>query len=201
MRYPDFYDQCPSIALYDPLADFLGALHEGEVTIRYLDCVKLAGHSCPTVAGAYRMAQAGMKALYPDTLPRRSEMRVELSGAEAEGVVGVVGAVIGYITGAGGIGGFKGMAGAFARNDRLHYGAHFDGDIRLSRIDTGASVTLSYDPSSVPGDPRMKPLMQKALRGEATDEEQTLFARLWQDRTRTILLSSHPEQFVTITKG
>jgi len=201
VHYPDFYDQSPALILYDPLADFLGALQGGEVTIRYLDCVKLAGHSCPTVAGAYRMAQAGLAALYPESLPRRSEMRVELSGAEEEGVVGVVGAVIGYITGAGGIGGFKGMAGIFARNDRLHYGADIAGDVRLSRIDTGASVILSYDPSSVPGDPRMKPLMQKALRGEATDEERALFARLWQDRTRTILLSSHPEQFVTITKG
>ena len=201
MRYPDFYEQCSPITLYDPLADFLGALHEGEVTISYLDCVKLAGHSCPTVAGAYLMAQEGLAQLYPDTFPRRSEILVELSGAEGEGVVGVVGAVIGYITGAGGIGGFKGMAGAFARNDRLRYGADIAGDVRLSRIDTGASVILSYDPSSVPGDPRMKPLMQKALRGEATDEERTLFARLWQDRTRAILLSSHPEQFLTITKG
>jgi formylmethanofuran dehydrogenase subunit E len=201
MSYPSFYSDTDSITLYDPLADYLGAVDEGVMTIDYLDCVKLAGHSCPTVAGAYLMAREGLAALYPDSLPRRSEIRVELSGAEDEGVVGVTGNVIGYITGAGGAGGFKGIGGKFGRNDRLAYGVAFEGDVRLTRLDTGASVRLSYDPSAVPGDPNMKPLMQKALRGDATPEEARTFETLWQNRTRAILIARNTTPFLTITQG
>jgi hypothetical protein len=201
MRYPAYYDRIEPITLIDPLADFLGALEQGEVSISYLDCVKLAGHSCPTVAGAWLMAREGLRQLYPDTLPRRSEIRVELSGAKDEGVVGVTGTVIGYICGAGDAGGFKGIGGHFARNDRLIYGAAVDGDVRLTRLDSGASVTLRYDSSGVPGDPQMKPLMQRALGGTATDEERQRFQNLWQGRTEAILTATDPKTLLTITKG
>jgi hypothetical protein len=201
MGYPSFYADIVPIDLYDPLADFLGAADDGKMTIGYLDCVKLAGHSCPTVAGAYLMAREGLASLYPDTLPRRSEIRIELSGAEEEGVVGVVGNVIGYIAGAGGMGGFKGIAGKFARNDRVHYGVEFDGDVRLTRLDTGESVRLRYDPSVVPGDPAMQPLMQQSLRGTASPEETEAFQAMWQNRTRAILIAQNTTPFLTITKG
>jgi hypothetical protein len=200
MGYPSFYTDSEPIELYDPLSDFLGASEEGKVSLGYLDCVKLAGHSCPTVAGAYLMARAGLQSLYPNALPRRSEILVELSGAENEGVVGVIGNVIGYIAGAGGIGGFKGIAGKFSRNERLHYGVAFDGDVRLSRIDTGDGVILRYDPSAVPGHPDMKLLMQKTLRGDATPEETRQFQTLWQSRTQAILTAKNTAPFLTITK-
>ncbi len=200
MNHPTFYDAIAAIEMFDPLADFLGALPEGRVKISYADCVTLAGHSCPTVAGAFLMARVGLERLYPDTLPRRSDLLVELSGAEDAGVVGVVGHVIGCITGAGGIGGFKGMGGKFARNDRLRYGVAFDGDVRLTRLDNDATVTLRYDPSAVPGDPRMKPLMLKALHDEATPEEVATFQSLWQGRTRAILTAHDTTPFLTLTK-
>jgi len=201
LDYPPFYDAVAPIHLYDPLADFLGATSEGAITISYLDCVKLAGHSCPTVAGAYLMAREGLAQLYPDTLPHRSEILVELSGAEDEGVVGVVGHVIAYITGAGGAGGFKGIGGHFSRNDRLRYSAAFDGDVRLTRIDTRQSVTLRYNPAAVPGNPDMKPLMQKLLSQEASPEEKARFQALWQGRTEAILSARNMTPFLTITKG
>lgn len=201
MKKPAFYDAVPAINLYDPLSDFLGAYPEGHVRISYADCVTLAGHSCPTVAGAYLMAREGLKALYSDTLPHRSEILVELSGAEDAGVVGVIGHVIGYITGAGGMGGFKGIGGKFARNDRLHYGVDFDGDVRLTRMENGATVTLRYDPSGIPGDPQMKPLMQKALQGQADAEELATFQSLWQGRTEAILTAQDTRPFLTLTQG
>ncbi len=201
MENPVFYDAISAIELYDPLADFLGTYPQGYVQITYGDCVTLAGHSCPTVAGAYLMAREGLKALYPDTLPRRSEILVELSGAEDEGVVGVVGHVVGYITGAGGLGGFKGIGGQFARNNRLRYGVEYSGDVCMTRMDNGTTVTLRYDPSAVPGDPRMKPLMQRALRGEATPEEIATFQSLWQGRTEAILTAPDPTLFLTLTQG
>lgn len=54
MQYPAFFDEVEPIVLYDPLAEFLGAATAGRVEYTYLDAVKLAGHSCPTVAGAGR---------------------------------------------------------------------------------------------------------------------------------------------------
>jgi len=201
MHYPSYYTEASPINLYDPLADFLGAVEQGEISINYFDCVKLAGHSCPTVAGAYRMAQTGLAALYPDTLPRRSEIQVELSSTEDEGVTGVIGHIIGFICGAGGSGGFKGIAGQFSRDNRLQYGVDFEGDVRLRRLDTKEEVTLRYNPSAVAGHPDLKPLMQKALKGEATSEEHQTFRTFWHKRTQAILTAQNTTPFLTVTKG
>ena len=50
MSFPEFFKQVPDITLADPLADFLGAAEGGLLRYGYADAVKLAGHSCPTVA-------------------------------------------------------------------------------------------------------------------------------------------------------
>lgn len=55
MDFPDFFDKVPTISMREPLAKFLGASKSGIITYNYSDAVKLAGHSCPTVAGAYLM--------------------------------------------------------------------------------------------------------------------------------------------------
>ena len=47
MQTPVFFDQAPSITMYDALAQTLGAVQDGLIEYRYLDAVKLAGHSCP----------------------------------------------------------------------------------------------------------------------------------------------------------
>ena len=187
MTYPDFYDRVVSMNLYDPLSDFLGAIDKGIVEIEYLDCVKLAGHSCPTVAGAYLMTLMGLQKLYPDTHPVRGTINVEMREAETEGVTGVVANVIAYIVGASGKGGFKGIQGNFSRDNLIAFSQPIDGEVRLTRLDTQESVTLSYDPSIVPPDPKMQPLMAKALQGTANPEEQALFKQLWQERVARIL--------------
>ncbi|WP_220452559.1 hypothetical protein [Colwellia sp. RSH04] len=71
MKYPDFYHQIPTIQLQDDLAAFLGAFEQGIVEFSYLDSVKAAGHSCPTVLGAYLMTLQGAKALYQNELAKR----------------------------------------------------------------------------------------------------------------------------------
>lgn len=189
MDYPEFFDRAPVFRLFDPLGDFLGAFEEGIVEIRYLDCVKLAGHSCPTVAGAFLMAWRGLEALFgPETLPARSEIRVEMRQSKSEGVTGVIGNVAAFICGAGDEGGFAGIGGHFSRRGLLHFGVtDVEGDLRLTRIDTGDSVTLRLDTSVVGGSPEMMPLMQKALRGEALPEEIRKFRELWQGRVEAML--------------
>lgn len=202
MQYPFFYTEVPTIILYDPLSDFLGAFENGEIQISYLACVKLAGHSCPTVAGAYMMAAKGLKLLYPDSLPHRGSIKVEIKEPRDNGVAGVIGNVISYIVGAGDEGGFKGIQGNFARNNLIKFDTPMQGEVTLTRVDIQRSVTLSYDPSSVPPDERMKPLMGKTLQGTASSKEKELFKTLWQDRVRKILLTPElSDAMITVTKN
>lgn len=190
MHYPSFYTRVQPIILHDPLSEFLGAIEKGEVEISYLDCVKLAGHSCPTVAGAYLVAKVGLDRLFEGGLPKRGSVKVEMKEAKEHGVTGVTCNVISFIVGASDSSGFKGIKGNFARNDLVTYDITMDAEIRLTRLDTMQSVTLSYDPSSIPADERMMPLMQKNLQGIASTEEKKLFQTLWQKRVEEILLST-----------
>jgi len=201
MHYPKFYTQIPPIKLYDPLSDFLGAFEKGEIEISYLDCVKLAGHSCPTVAGAYLMAQEGINSLYDGERPVRGNIKVEMKEDEKESVTGVTCNIISFILGASGVNGFKGIQGNFSRNNLVSYDAPIPTEVRLTRLDTEQSVNLSYDPSSIKADERMMPLMGKNLKGLATEEEKKMFHALWQGRVEAILLSTEMHgTLVNITK-
>jgi len=189
MQYPDFYDKVEPIKLYDPLSDFLGAFKEGEVEVTYLDCVKLAGHSCPTVAGTYLLAMQGLTALYGDELPHRSSIKVEMKEDEDSEVTGVTAAILSFILGANGVGGFKGIQGQFSRNDLLFYGADIPLELRFTRLDTMQCIDLCYDPSYIKADEKMKPLMGKSLQVLASSEEKMMFQKLWQSRVEEILLN------------
>ena len=189
MNYPSFYDRVEPVRLYDPLSDFLGAFDKGEVTLTYLDCVKLAGHSCPTVAGAYLMATLGLQRLFADTIPHRGMVHLAMRDKKSEGVTGVIANVIGFILGAGDAGGFKGIQGRFGRDGLVTFDVEMEGEVRLTRLDTEQSIEMSYDPSIVPPKPEMKQLMGKMLQESATPEEQAAFKRLWQERVETILTS------------
>lgn len=189
MQYPTFYDQVESIKLYDPLSDFLGAVEKGEIEITYMDCVKLAGHSCPTVAGAYLIALAGLKTLYKGSLPERGGIRVSMRDDKNEGVTGVVCNVLSFIVGASDTGGFKGIQGYFSRDNLVTYKVPMEGEVTLTRVDTDDSVSISYNPSIIPADEKMMPLMGKNLKNIASDEEKALFKTLWQERVRKILLT------------
>jgi hypothetical protein len=198
MMFPEFFAQLPSLTLRDPLAETLGAALGGILAYRYEDVVRLAGHSCPTVAGAWLMARHGLAALYPEELPERGGIRVELRGAQDAGTTGVVGAVLGLVTGAAGEGGFKGLGGRHGRRSLLVYGVDMPGEVRLTRLDTGASVLVDYHPEKVPPSPEMPPLMARVVGGTADAEEREAFAKLWQDRVRSILVdhAQDPELLV-----
>ena len=188
MDYPKFFDEVPSIELYDPLSDVLGSFNNGVYEITYKEVVKMAGHSCPTVGGAYLMTLKGLKALYPGKLPVRGEIKVEFKEDEKEGVAGVIGNVISNITGATTVTGFKGLNGNFARHSLMFYNSDIDSSVRFTRLDTNKSVDVYYDHSIVPGNPFMQELMPKVLGGIATDDEKREFGKLWQERVRKILI-------------
>lgn len=187
----DFFDEVERIRLKDPLAYILGAQDEDEPFVfTYADAVKLAGHSCPAVSGAYKLTAKALKALYGDALPIRGEIRVVVKGGPRDLAYGPQGQVISLITGASGATGFKGLGGRYGRCDKLYYDSK---DMRFNafvfqREDTGAAVEVTYDPQVLPEDPRMGPLVPKVLRGVATKEEKDLFISLWQGKVRKILL-------------
>jgi len=197
MKYPHFYTQIPPIELYDPLSEFLGAFEEGHLSISYLDCVKLAGHSCPTVAGAYLMAREGLKALYPDTLPERGSIKIEMQAQRTEKTTGVVATILSFILGAGDTGGFKGLQGNFSRDNLLFFDSDIPTEVTLTRLDTEESIRLTYNPSSIKPDANMVPLMGKCLNNSASKEEKENFRKLWQERIEKILLSE--ESLITIS--
>jgi hypothetical protein len=187
MNYPQFFDQVEPIVLYDPLARFLGAFDDGRIEIRYLDVVRLAGHSCPTVAGAFLMAAHGLKALYGNEAPIRGEIEVEMQQHLGEGVCGVIANILSFITGATEESGFHGIGGRFDRRNLLSFGNEIASPVRFTRRDTGEKAAVRYDPSFIPSDPNMAPLLSKSILGHATEEEGLLFRRLWQERVENIL--------------
>lgn len=188
MNTPSFYNDVPKIILYDPLAEFLGAAEKGIVEYRYLDAVKLAGHSCPTVAGAWLMTRKALASLYGDGLPVRGAIEVSFRDDQADGVTGVIANVAGLLTGAAQSGGFKGIGGKFDRRNLLHFNADIELAIRFTRLDTGLSVEVGYHPERVPPSPAMKELMQKTMMGVANAEERREFGSLWQERVGRILI-------------
>jgi formylmethanofuran dehydrogenase subunit E len=187
MQYPSFFDRVEPIVLCDPLSACLGAFEKGVIRIDYLDVVKLAGHSCPTVAGAFLMARKGLKALYGEALPIRGEVIVEMQQSIGEGVCGVIANVLSFITGATDKGGFHGLAGQFDRRNLLSFDNEITTLVRLTRKDTGQMVSLHYDSSFVPVDPLMSTFFSKVLSGKATPEEASQFGKLWQGRVQAIL--------------
>lgn len=188
MNYPPFFDELPVIRLRDPLAGFLGVSDDGVLEYRYLDAVRLAGHSCPTVAAAWNMTRLALAALYGEELPCRGGIRVAMAKACDEGVTGVIASVVTLLTGAAGEAGFKGIGGHFRRSELLAFGVDIPLELRLTRLDDGRSVDVACDISRIPVDQAMPLLLARCLRGEATVEECRRFGALWQARVRCLLL-------------
>lgn len=195
MTFPDFFNDAPTIRLYDPLAQLLGSATDGIIDYRYADAVRLTGHSCPTVAGAFLTARAALRALYPDTLPERGGIAIHMPSPENEGTTGVVAQVLTLITGAAAQGGFKGINGRYARNGLLSFaensgelsGFH-GGTLRFERLDTGAVVLVTFDANIIPADPSQRERIQAVAQNRETPEQQAEFARLWQERVRRMLI-------------
>ncbi len=190
MDFPRFFAEAPEISLREPLAVFLGASGSGTISYSYADAVKLAGHSCPTVAGAYLMVRKGLACLYGGDPPERGGIEVHMRDTRGQGTTGVIAAVATLLTGAAPETGFGGIGPdrRFARRNLLHFEAPIDGLMALRRLDTGRGVALDLHAGIVPPDPEMAILFPKAIAGTASKDEQVRFAQLWQDRVARMLL-------------
>jgi formylmethanofuran dehydrogenase subunit E len=189
MHYPAFFDQAPAITMRDPLAALLGAADDGLIDYHYIDAVRLAGHSCPTVAGAYLMARAALRTLYPEGPAERGAVTVHMPGTEEAGVNGVITQVFTLITGAAAANGFHGIAGRFVRQSLLSFAGSCGGDaLQVRRSDTGEGVSVQLDMASVPAPANLRSLLGAALDPEATPQQRAAFAQAWQGRVKLLLL-------------
>jgi hypothetical protein len=189
MAYPEFYSHVPRLLLRDPMAEFLGALDEGLVKFGYVEAVKVAGHSCPTVASAYLMTAKALARLYGDEMPERGGVRVSFAADQEQGVTGVIGLVVATLTGAAGAGGFKGIGGRFARRELLRFGVpKLGGQARFERMDGGGALDATLHVDAVPADAELTPLLQKCAAGRALPEEVERFRAMWQGRVKAILV-------------
>ncbi len=188
MQAPVFFDQAPAIVMHDALAQTLGAAQGGLIEYRYLDAVKLAGHSCPTVAGAWLMTRAALARLYPGQTPHRGEVAVAMRESQDAGVVGVIASVAGLVTGAAGSGGFKGLAGRHTRRGLLTFDVPMRGEMRFTRLDNGHSVVVSHHSEAVPRPADLGLQMQAALAPQATTAQIDAFGQTWQAWVRAMLI-------------
>lgn len=186
-----FYGDAEPIKLREPLAEFLGAINAGEeVVFTYTDAVKLAGHSCPAVSGAYKMIQKALKALYGNEIPVRGEINVRVLGSVDNGANGPISQVISLITGAAPETGFAGLGQRFARKDKLIFDEKNEepNAFAFTRDDTRQSVKVTYHPELLPQDENMSVLFTKCIVGTASKKQKEEFQDKWQKRVKAVLL-------------
>lgn len=190
--YPAFFDQAPTLTVRDMLAQFLGTARDGLFTYHYLDAVRLAGHSCPTVAGAWLMVTRGLRALYERDIPERGNIDVMMRDERTAGTTGVIAAIATLLTGAAAETGFHGIGPQqrFSRQNLLHYDVSaLGGTLALRRRDTGSIVQITLDSSQIPAaHPDLPTLMPKAISGQATPAEMQRFGQIWQEKVRALLI-------------
>ena len=187
----DFFDKVEPIKLKDPLAYFLGSMDEGELLVfNYADAVKLAGHSCPAISGAYKITAKALSALYGDEPPVRGEIRVAVLGKPTDMAYGPMSQVISLITGAAPVTGFGGFGRRFRRRDLLVFDeGHFGYNTFIfQRMDNKKTVEVTYNPDLVPEDPRLGELISLVLSDQASEEDKRAFRKAWQDKVRNILI-------------
>jgi hypothetical protein len=189
MNMPSFFDDVPRLRVRDPLAHMLGSAQDGVFEYGYGDVVRLTGHSCPTVAGAYWLTWLALRALYPHTLPERGGVRVEFRENARIGSTGVTATVVQMLTGAAGSSGFKGIGGRFSRAGLQRFAPEIPLSLRFTRLDNGGAVDAAVDLDMAPPDPALGPLLQRCARHGADDAEAAAeLGRLWQQRVAHLLL-------------
>lgn len=197
--FRDFLAEVPPIRLREPLAETLGALKEGTIIeYGYIDVVKLAGHACPTTAGAYLVCRKALEKLYPGEVPVRGEIAVTVYGEPDDGVYGVMSQVISLLTGAAPETGFRGLGHRFKRKDLLRFQPQKPDPqamcFEFRRQDTGSAVLAKFRPQQVPfaagKAARMSRLVQQVIWEAATGAEKQEFQDLWMGRVKDMLIDN-----------
>ncbi len=198
--FRDFIKEVRPIRFKEPLAETLGAFKDEDAVLEYTfaDAVKMAGHACPTVAGAYLTCQKALEALYADELPVRGEISVTVYGEPDEGTYGVMGQVFSFLTGAAPASGFRGLGHKFRRKDLLTFSPEkIDAQamsFEFKRLDNAKTVIVKFYPQQIPFPAdkaqRMTELMEKVIWEAARGDEKREFQELWMGKVKDMLLEA-----------
>jgi hypothetical protein len=187
----------------DHLASTLGAVEDDEpIHYSYQDCIKLAGHACPSVSAAFQLTKVALKELYGDEIPVRGGIEVRFAGAREAGANGPIGQVVQFLTGAAIETGFQGLGGRYSRANLFIYDEDFVGasglTVEFRRLDTGEKVVVNANVSVIPApneELSYSQYMPQVVYGSATREEREKFYLYWQGMNRRILTEHHPGAF------
>ncbi len=162
------------------------------MVFKYTDAVKMAGHSCAAVSGAYKVTLEALKHLYGDDTPVRGDVKVTIKGKPTDLAYGPMSQVISLITGAATETGFHGLGGRYGRYNLLQFDEdNFEVNTFIfERIDTGKKVKVVYNPQALPENPRMGEVAGATISGSASEAEREEFFSLWQGKVKKILLES-----------
>ncbi len=186
LMFPD----TPVLSFYDPLGDMLGA-GDGIYQYSFDDAVKLAGHACPTVAGAFVMVKRAVELLYGDDLPRRGDLRITMYGAIDAGTNGPFSQILTLLTGSAADNGFNGLGRLEVRKGLLKFDrSGTGGPVRCTfeRLSNAERVTLVYSPAAIPAVPGLSADMQALLTGAADPVIRERFRTSWRERVVRILM-------------
>jgi len=195
--FSGFIQEVRPLVLREPLAEALGAVGEGEeIAYTFTDLVKLAGHACPTMAGAWLAVEEALGRLYGGDLPVRGDIAVTVFGDPEEGTYGVMANAFMLLTGAAPATGFKGLGPRFKRKDLLTFSRDRPTpqaqSFAFRRVDTGKRIAVTFSPRLVPFPPekarRIGELMEKVAWEAARPEENAEFRELWMEKVRTMLV-------------
>ncbi len=205
--------EVPPIMMIEP---YFGIFGQSDVPVPYFyaEAVKLAGHSCGAVTGAWTIARKALEVLYPDgEIPVRGQIAVQAPGAEDEWFVGVFGEVITFVTGAapktGFIGAEFGQANqVFVRQNKMVYTEEPTEQLHpmrewvFTRLDTGTKVGVKFNLAVITpiATPERMAMGKKMATGAATPEEAADYIQYWNDRATFVLDNADTlDGFFTVT--
>lgn len=209
----DYITEVPPIMMVDPYFEIFGQSQE-PVPYYYEEAVKLAGHSCGAITGAWTITRKALEALYPEgEIPVRGQIAVEAPGAEDEWFIGVFGEVITFITGAAPKTGFNGAEfgqtdDLFVRQNKMVYTEEPTNQAPpmrewiFTRLDTGAKVGVKFNLAVITpiATDEWKAMGKKMAAGEATPEEAAAYYKYWNDRAKFVLDNADTlDGFFTVT--
>ncbi len=183
----------PPILMQEPFLELYGQVDQ-PVPYYYSDAVKMAGHSCSAVAGAWTITRKALRHLYPDGMPVRGHLRVMMPGAEDEWFIGVFGRVISLITGAEAKTGFPGaeFGETYNRRNLMIYTDTPQGTPPpkmqwvFERIDTAQKVAVRFDLTKIqpPATPAFREMSAQVARGKASADDASQWRQDWNTRVQ-----------------
>jgi DNA-binding HxlR family transcriptional regulator len=210
--FRDFLLDVEPIRFREPFAETLGVFKKEHAVLEYtfIDVVKLAGHACPTTAGAYLCCQEAIKKLYPDDIPVRGEISITAYGEPDEGVYGVISQVFTLLTGAAPATGFRGLGHKFKRKDLLKFSQKKIDPralcFKFRRLENKKTVTVSFYPHKVPFPEgkvkRLGELLEKVVWEAAKKNEIREFQDLWMGKVRDMIIKRKDiSEWIKIDEG